>query len=540
MTNNKTIVIGLDAATWSVIDDLLNEGRLPCLQSLMKNGVYGTLTSTIPPMTPLAWNSLVTGVNPGKHGIYDFVEQNKEDYKISPIVSRGVSLDQPAIWDLFNERDRKVGIVDFPLNYPPPEVDSFFISGLSSPENGSYAYPRKLMDKLKEKKYRIHPRFDFNERSKSDYVEEVKRITRIQLETSLELIDEYDLDLFWVVFMGIDWVQHYLWESKIDGKWAVAEIYQYMDKVIGRLLDFVGEKWSVFVLSDHGFQGVRGEAHINNLLEKWGYLKRKERTISLPEKAMNTLLKNGKKLVGRFPISLKQSLKKLSPELVNSKLHQIESKQSTMHENIEWTDTKAFSYGYMGKIYINTKSDYPKGTVKKGNYEVIRDEIINKLRELRSPDNEEKMIESVYKREEVYHGKHLSKAPDIVFEPSDFAYMFYGDFSDSWYLEPQPRVADHNKKGIFIVKGEGVKKNEKLSATVLDIAPSLLYLNNMPILKSMDGVVLKELFKNDYIKNNPVSEESLSDFETPRGSKNTNAEDSEDEVTSRLEDLGYL
>ena len=150
------------------------------------------------------------------------------------------------------------------------------------------------------------------------------------------------------------------------------------------------------------------------------------------------------------------------------------------------------------------------------------------------------MIESVYKREEVYHGKHLSKAPDIVFEPSDFAYMFYGDFSDSWYLEPQPRVADHNKKGIFIVKGEGVKKNEKLSATVLDIAPSLLYLNNMPILKSMDGVILKELFKNDYIKNNPVSEERLSDFETPRGSKNTNAEDSEDEVTSRLEDLGYL
>lgn len=123
----KKLVISLDAATWRVMKPLMQEERLPNIQRLINEGTSGILYSTIPPFTPSAWTSIVTGVNPGKHGFFDFVAQDHETYRVEYVnCSR---LIRPAIWDMFNTYGKKVGVVNFPMAFPPPHVDSFFISG---------------------------------------------------------------------------------------------------------------------------------------------------------------------------------------------------------------------------------------------------------------------------------------------------------------------------------------------------------------------------------------------------------------------------
>ena len=68
----KTLILGLDGGTFKVIDPLIQQSKLPTLSYLIKKGCYGILKSTIHPITAPAWTSFMTGVNPGKHGIYDF------------------------------------------------------------------------------------------------------------------------------------------------------------------------------------------------------------------------------------------------------------------------------------------------------------------------------------------------------------------------------------------------------------------------------------------------------------------------------------
>lgn len=68
---NKVLVLGLDGATFDLIKPWAAAGYLPTLKRLMEEGAHGSLRSTTPPMTGQAWTSFATGVNPGKHRLYD-------------------------------------------------------------------------------------------------------------------------------------------------------------------------------------------------------------------------------------------------------------------------------------------------------------------------------------------------------------------------------------------------------------------------------------------------------------------------------------
>jgi len=66
------LVIGLDGGEWDVIDPMIKRGELPHLAQIKNKGVSGDLQSITPPVSPPAWNSIQTGTNPGKHGVFDF------------------------------------------------------------------------------------------------------------------------------------------------------------------------------------------------------------------------------------------------------------------------------------------------------------------------------------------------------------------------------------------------------------------------------------------------------------------------------------
>lgn len=532
----KALLIGLDCATWNVMRPLLEQGRLPNLQMLIDNGVSGTLRSTIPPMTPPAWTSIVTGLNPGKHGIYDFVAQDRETYRVTPVnYSR---LTRPAIWDIFNAYSKKVGVVNFPLAFPPPEVDSTFISGIPSPEGKSFAYPAHLMRLLRSRNYRIYPRFGPNKGAKR-YLQEVKQLTDIQVEVLLHLMREENWDLMLAVFMGIDWVQHYLWNEQIDGTNAVQDFYKYMDSKLGQILSQAEDGWNIVVVSDHGARGIEGEIHLNRLLEEWGYLTRVEVSNGVLKRIGHSILRAGWRSRGRLPLPIKQRVKQSLPDIARG-MRQLQKEHFSLDRSIDWTKTKAFSYGYMGHIYIHEKDRYPLGGVASGGeYEALREEIIGRLKTLENPETGELIANEVFRREEIYTGDKLEGAPDIVFNPTDYRYMVYGDFGDAWFHLPRRRVADHDMEGILIMRGKDIRQGVEVSAEAVDIAPTLLYLNDLPVLDDMDGQVLLDALTDAFARNHKVQIQTVGeDGITQKTWAQKEAE--QKKVEQRLRDLGYL
>ncbi len=536
MDYSKTVVIGLDSASWRVISPLIEQGRLPNLQKLMKEGTSGTLRSTIPPMTPSAWTSVVTGVNPGKHGIYDFVEQDRETYRIAPVNYSRMS--QPALWDIFSACSKRMGVVNFPLAFPPPEVDPFFISGISSPETESFAYPAHLMGFLRSKNYRIYPRV-LPDKGIENYFDAIKELTDIQIEVLLHLMKQESWDMILAVFMGIDWIQHYFWDQEINGVNAVYAFYQYMDDKLGEMLSETECDWNIVVISDHGARKIQGEIHLNRLLEEWGYLNRAEVSEAGIRKIRNSVLSAGLGLGRMFPPSVKHRMKQYLTGKIKADMAGLQSEQLRLQHMIDWDKTRAFSYGYMGHIYIHEKGKYPAGNVAPdGEYELIREEIIAKLRSLKNPETGELIVGEIFRKEDIYAGDMLGSAPDIVFNLIDFKYMVYGDFGDAWFHPPRSRVADHDMEGIFIMKGECIQRGTRVDANVVDITPTLLYLHDLPLSDNMDGRVLEEVFTPALINEREVRTVQSTTFVD--GPRNEYGEAEQREIEKRLSDLGYL
>ncbi len=82
-SNRRVLIIGLDGVTWNVLTPLVNEGRLPNIKRAIENGAWGALQSTTPPITPAAWTTFLTGVQPGKHGIIDFERYDTATNKLT-------------------------------------------------------------------------------------------------------------------------------------------------------------------------------------------------------------------------------------------------------------------------------------------------------------------------------------------------------------------------------------------------------------------------------------------------------------------------
>ena len=155
------------------------------------------------------------------------------------------------------------------------------------------------------------------------------------------------------------------------------------------------------------------------------------------------------------------------------------------------------------------------------------------------------MIREVLRKEELYHGPMLKKAPDLSFVIMDFRYDSSVQFGIGVKgIFGMPVFEDsgtHRREGILIASGRGIKRGFNIEgATLVDIAPTALYLLNLPIPIDMDGNVLTTMFKEEWIKGHPIhrKQKESKDF-----FPETNTEISPEEmemVKKRLRGLGYL
>lgn len=548
----KVLVIGIDGGSWNVLYPMVRQGLLPHLEALLDSGTSGVLLSVDPPMSPSAWASFITGQNPGKHGVFDFAVPAREGYYLKLVNASMIA--QDSLWSVLSQEGRTIGVINVPLTYPPQEVNGFIISGMMTPSSDSaFTFPRELKQELIEQlgAYQIeldsvqagkHISEDFLSKHFSDnydrFFSSLNEMTDIRQRAIKYLMTTRPWDFFMAVIVGTDRMQHYLWDylandfADNDPRAAIREsalsYFKKVDSIVGDLVGLVDDDTTVIVVSDHGFGPSTFEVHLNNWLIDVGML--------VPKGGVS------RKLFGRLVYLLKSkgiSRWKLAKIL---RLRQIE-KVSAFAAAIDWSKTYAFQR-LCDSIYLNVKGREPEGIVQPGDeYESLRDLLIEKLLELTDPSTGQKVVVEALKKEAIYHGPHLENAPDIVIRFAEgYSARKVGLDATSWLRRSIVRTGEHEREGIVILKGPGVREQFQFPdpVSILDIFPTVLYLLDCPIHAKTDGRILSEALTPVFLKENPVkySEEKIDSQKTMMPLDFT--EEEEQALVSRLEDLGYL
>jgi tetratricopeptide (TPR) repeat protein len=122
----RVIFIGLDGADWSLLDGYVARGVMPTLARLVAEGTSGSLQTIHPPLSPLIWTTMMTGVSPLDHRILDFLRVNPVSGQREPITSDERKV--PAIWNMATAGGKKVGAFGFWATYPAEAVNGLMVS----------------------------------------------------------------------------------------------------------------------------------------------------------------------------------------------------------------------------------------------------------------------------------------------------------------------------------------------------------------------------------------------------------------------------
>jgi len=181
---------------------------MPNLKGMAEKSLRGILKSTIPPFTPPAWTSIATGVNPGKHRIFDFLMLSN-DYKVRLASSRDVRY--PRIHEMLALKGLKTICINQPLTYPIFKAENMIvISDWTAPK--LRYYPNFISQYLQS--YRPNtPAQKFVKQPKIAIDECLERINVVN-----QLMEEFNWDLFWVIYSEPDHIFHGYYHKMMKGK----------------------------------------------------------------------------------------------------------------------------------------------------------------------------------------------------------------------------------------------------------------------------------------------------------------------------------
>ena len=468
------LVIGLDGASPDLLNLFMNQGKLPFFKKMTERSAYGPLETSIPPVTPPAWASITTGMNPGKTGVFDAL---KIDYNYNPVFMTSSQKKAQELWDYL---DYSI-IVNLPCSYPPRPIKGVMVSGMYTPTLSSeFTYPASIKDEivLRFPNYRIELDWERYKYNKERFTE----LLYSTLKESYQLLNYFynnpNWELCFFVDVSIDRICHLDWD--LD---AVCSVYQ---KVEENIKPFVEDAWRrglyVFVVSDHGFELKHKQFNINTFLKKQGYLTTNTDDVVRGDSNLDWLFR----IVPYHKVSAlveKSGLKKLLTtftRIVDSPL-----------DKIDWSNTTAFSLSTQ-QIYVNSKERFIKGKLDKGCQNSLIDELRNKLLLLKDPDTDLPIVDTVYSNEELYWGRHSSEGPDLVVVPQPDYYISQSFKPEIVTMEER---AYHSKDGIIFMSGPRIKHKHELSdPNVVDVAPTILHVLGREVPGQMDGVVLVNAF----------------------------------------------
>lgn len=493
----RVLVLGLDGATWAVIDRL--GARLPHLSRLRREGASGPLRSTVPPMTLPAWTSFTTGVNPGAHGILDFTRRVPGTYRLEWLdrTHRRV----PSVHRWLSDRGRRVASIAVPGTWPPEPVDGVVVAGFDSPvataAEAVHCAPRSLHDALVDR-FGGWRYADFQEGRLDDawfahargaLLREIGRKEAV----CRWLLDRETWDLFMVVFGESDTAAHHFWmfhdpaspRYRPGGPDVVGEVYRRLDAAVGEL---ARRAEVVCVASDHGFGPASDVVvYLDRWLEEAGWLR---------------FAGGGGGGEALRRLALGWPVERLVRRVPPGWLAAAETR--ARWGTIDFRRTRAWSdeLSYAPTIHLNVRGREPWGTV-----DDVDRAVADLERALLAWTVEGRpVVERVVRRAEAWRGPAAEGAPDLVLElalrdgasltPLPSARVPAGT---TWRrLDPAEHAGGkglgtngaHRPEGVLLLHGPGVRRGARVEAGLVDVLPTLLALLGEPAPEGVEGRVI--------------------------------------------------
>lgn len=482
----RVVVVGFDGLSPDMVEKFTREGKLPNFERLTREGAYGELLTVLPPSSASAWSSAVTGVNPGKHGVYGFLKEIREDQQRPAVFNTSRDRGFCTVWDVLTEYGRRACIINIPLSSPADSLNGVMIAGFphTSEDQIAYFWPPSLEQYLGSYRYDAF-RVTCAKGEEEKFLRSMEDISARRLDVGLKLFEKGDWDLYWIVFTFTDRTQHYMWKymdeehplydpamSEAYGdrvEWA----YKRADTFLGEYLNRLGGNDLLLVMSDHGFGPLYYIINTSNFLK---------RTLGTTESVLC-----------------------------------------------------ADFFGSKFKINVSGPSAEEK-------YENLRSRLIEGLRELEDPERGGKIIDSIYVKEDIYEGPYVGSAPDVLCLERP-GYLFF-----SLALTPDLRLFDrgpspdrafsgfHKRKGIIFMYGEGVDAGTRIEARIIDITPTILTYLGVPVPAEMDGSVPREAFNGEYKDKVILVKSEDSGYKKPTGLASQDWK----KIESQLRAVGYI
>jgi len=494
MAKPEVLIIGIDGATFGLIDPWVELGCLPNIAEVLHRGVRGMLRSTLTANTCPAWKSFSTGKNPGKLGVFNWRNKIYGSYEAKLVEPAEVG--GRDLWDLLSAAGRRVAVVGVPMTYPPRPVNGVMLTGMLTPPGASFAYPREIGTQIEQNIGRyIRDPAVVTRPTENELFEQQDKITLNRLDILRYLLDPHTsperdgYDFVMVVFTATDRLQHLFWPRtdtpQLEG--AVLRAYRQIDRAIGEIRQLASSDTTVILMSDHGFSHVRRSIHVNQLFSDMGLLVAENQGKSLLQRLGITRQTAGRLArrmgLGRLRARLPEAAKRVVP---------------MGRFGFDMSRTRAFSWS-AGEVFINLRGREPKGVVEPGReYEALRDLIIDRLENLR--DGGRKLKVRAFRREEVFRGEYVAHAPDLMIDVGEPGYGLGNPYAGSQVSEILPgtvftdspgRAARHDADGIFAAAGPHIFEGTEIrGAQILDIAPTVLHAMGLPVPEDMDGRVL--------------------------------------------------
>lgn len=503
----KLLIIGLDGATWKVIDPLLKDGRLPNLAHLVQNGTRCVSTAIEPVLSPVVWTSLASGKRPEKHGVTHFFDTAN-------------NVRCRRLWDIFERPDRPIGLFAWPVTWPPRPANGFIVPSLFARANDTFPAELEFVKDLEAglnkrwserlrlmstaMRYGLRPAtvtrmVKYVVGQKLDNYNDMDRFARqrfLKLDIHLDiyefLVGKYNPYFTSFYLNQIDAFSHRFWRyyephlfsdvteagvKRYGG--MIPRAYEMADRTVGRLLKLADKDTLIVVASDHGFEATDAIAE-------------------------------GSKFCGRI-------LGHRLLEMLNL------TGQASYVNHRDWIVVK-----------LSREANHRRANIL---------DLLGKVRvrELDAPlldVIEEQTGEIVIK---IYNRTHLY-GDDIDLDTLHIDYLDEsGPFLDLVRPDYDKRASGvHHPDGIAIFCGPGVRPGGCVAkASVLDITPTLLALLGMPIGRDMDGRVLTEAIVPEFLAETPLTH--VDTYDTGLGfSEVEEDEPVPEELMSRLRALGYV
>ena len=534
------LIIGFDGATFDLIRPWAAEGYLPNLAALIRDGVSADLASTLPPVTSPAWPTFMTGVNPGKHGVFDFIQPHGENFTLV----NSTRIRQPTLWQRLSKMGYRVGVLNVPVTYPPYPVNGYLITDILSPPNATISYPADLIDRYAAElgPYRVAPDVQYKPGNETEFIADIYDLIDTHGRWALKLMEAEPVDVLMVHMIAMDIAKHALWRfmdhsharhESTPYEYALRDGYARVDAVIGRLMDKLPPGSNTIVMSDHGFGPLKNMVNLNVFFMQQGLMKLKPDIVTqLKAWAFRHGITPATAYQWIARVGLQNNIARVSKKARNNIVSKFLS-----FDSVDWSRTIAYSMGHVGQVYINRLGRDAHGIVPDSEYERRLAEVSEVLAELRDVDGRP-ILTNLVRGRDAYHGPYAQLGPDLHLELDHYAMIACPLFATEGRVMTSQIRGDsgcHRKEGIFIAGGPAFRSGLTLpEVDILDLAPTMLQILDQPVPRIMDGRVLSEALVDPA----PVrfSDEAEGGIVAEQGFSSSESE----QIEGRLRGLGYL